>query len=440
MSEAVLKRVGAAGAMDNRRGVLLCGIAIFAVFFVLYFATSTVLSKTVAFQEDDILFELDTPRVIRDMTLPEANHYRSKVHPLYVLLMNPVGALAKKLIGSDVNAAVLLNSLLGAAGVTLGFIFFWLYTKTLMDASLLAFLFGLSASQLILSIVPDTASLAICSLLLTYILFLLSLRSRPPRLFWWILAGVFSLGVTTTNFAQTAICFAVSDFVVHRQQGVRRLGIRLLSFLGGVLLIVTLLAVLQKALYPSTVLFFLPEAYREDLRYASWLVFQSPLTVGAQLFKNFAWLNFIAPDPTIYALPNHQLPAVTFSRSLDFSVPGIIGSLLWFGLWIAQIAKESWLRLRGAARQSSRRPLGWGFLLCLLFNLALHSFYGVGEKGGIEYFLYTGNFTFLVLALWAIPLELPQKALRMLLATLIICVGLNNLWVVKGITSLFAGL
>ncbi len=218
------------------------------------------------------------------------------------------------------------------------------------------------------------------------------------------------------------------------------MGIRLLSFLGGVFLIVTLLALLQKALYPSTVLFFLPKAYREDLRYASLLVFQSPLTVVAQLFKNFSWLNFIAPYPTTYALPNHQLPAVTFSRSLDFSVPGIIGSFLWFGLWIAQIVKGSWLRLRGATPQSDRRPLVWGFLLCLLFNLAFHSFYGVGEKGGIEYFLYTGNFTFLVLALWAIPLELPKKALRMLLLILVICVGINNLWVVKGITSLYAGL
>lgn len=426
----------------RRFRTLLCALAVFAAFFALYFAAGTALSHTTAFDEDDILFELDTPRVIGDMTMPQADHHRTKVHPIYVLMVNPWGALAAKLAGSEVDAAVLLNSFMGAAAVALGFLFFWLRTKRLPDAALLASLFGLSASQLILSSVPDTPSLAACSLLVTYILFLRALGSGRLRLPVWILAGVFSLGVTTTNLAQTVICFVIGDFAVNGRRGLRHLAVRLLGLLGGILAITALLALLQRAIYPSSNLFFLPEAYREDMDYASLLVLRSPWPVVVQLFKNFSWLNFIAPFPATHALHWHKLPGVTFAGSLDFSVPGIAGSVLWFGLWIALAALALGALRRRRSEAAARNiglPLAVGLLLCLLFNLMLHSIYGVGEKGRIEYFLYTGNFTFLVLALWSLPLARPGKAVRALLLALVFCMGFNNLLVLGEITGFYAG-
>lgn len=471
MPDAVPGRSVPAGPVDGgrcRRGMLLfmCGLAVLAAFFALYSVAGTRLSQTTAFSEDDILFELDTPRVIGDMTLPRASHYRTKVHPLYVMLANPWGVLATKLsaaevkvkarplpvllekpgggmektwIGPEVNAAVLLNSFLGAAGVALGFVFFLFFAKRLLDAALLACLFGLSASQLFLSVVPDTASLAICSLLVTYILFLRALETGRSRLPVWILAGVFSLGVTTTNLAQTVACFAVGDFVVNRQRGLWRLGIRLLGLLAGVLAVAAALAMLQRALYPSSNLFFLPDAYREDLDFASLQVLRSPLPVLVQLFRNFSWINFIAPTPSACALPDHKLPGLTFASSLDFSVPGIIAAVIWFGLWLALAFGALRRRRTKAGTRSVRRPLAVGLLLCLLFNLLLHSVYGVGEKGRIEYFLYTGNFSFLVLALWALPLSRPGKTVRVLLLALVFCMGINNLLVFSEVSGFYAG-
>lgn len=447
----------------RRCKALLCGLALFAAFFALYVSSSTALSRTAAFRFDDILFELDTPRVVGDMTMPQASHYRTKVHPLYILLANPWGSMAakriaskgdataapvriimpdgkKKLIAPEVDAAVRLNSLLGAAGVALAFVFFWLYTKRLSDAALFAFLFGLSASQLVLSTVPDTASLAICSLLVTYILFLRAIQSGRTRLLLWIPAGVFSLGVTTTNLAQTVICFAVADFAARRQRGFRHLAIRLLGLVGGVLAIAAALAWLQRAIYPTSDLFFLPEAYREEMDYASLLVLRSPLPVVVQLFKNFSWINFIAPHPTTYSISWHSLPALTFRSSLDFTPAGIIGSVLWFGLWIALGIGALRRPRTEPAAPSTSRPLVCGLLLCVLFNLMLHSIYGVGEKGAIEYFLYTGNFTFLVLTLWAIPLARPKWSFRVPLLALAVCMAINNLHVFNGIKTLFAGL
>lgn len=446
-----------------------CALAVFAAFFALYLAAGTALSRTSAFAKDDVLFDLDTPRAIGDMTLPHADHHRTNVHPLYVLAANPLGALATKMLGPDadarghpvclwmvnpdggkikyeviaeVTAAVLLNSLLGAAGAALGFLFFWLLARRLPEAVLLSALFGLSSSQWILSAIPETPTLAVCSLLVTYILFLRTLRTGRSRLPAWIPAGVFSLGVTTTNFAQTAICFAIADFLANRLRGWRRSAIRLAAFLAGVLVVAAALALLQRAIYPSSNLFFLPGAVREDMDFASLRVLHSPLPVAVQLFRNFAWVNFIAPDPVLHPLSLHKLPGVTFSTASDFALPGILASALWFGLWLASALGG--LRHRRPPADDSRDvrlPLAAGLLLCLLFNLLLHSVYGVGEKGRIEYFLYTGNFTFLVLALWAIPVARPGRAaVRTLLLALVVCTGLNNRLVVKDITGLFARL
>ena len=90
-----------------RMGVTTVGI--FLVFFTLYFIVSLRLSKTSAFTEFDILFEMDTPRVIKDMTRPEATHNRTKVHPIYVLLMNPIGKPLSGLVSSELMRRVALN-------------------------------------------------------------------------------------------------------------------------------------------------------------------------------------------------------------------------------------------------------------------------------------------------------------------------------------------
>ena len=133
--------------------------------FIVYYFLGSSLATTKAFSEGDILFELDTGRAINDLARLSGGHDRTSVHPIYVLLANPWGSLLHVLTGSELKAALLLNSFFGATGVSMAFIFFYLYGGRLINSLLLALVFGFSMSQLFLSATPDTASLAICSLL-----------------------------------------------------------------------------------------------------------------------------------------------------------------------------------------------------------------------------------------------------------------------------------
>jgi hypothetical protein len=430
---------------ENRKSSLAArGALIFFLFFALYLLLSSAfLLKTSVFS-NYVLFNTDIPRVIGDMTIFGGDHYRTKVHPLYVLLVNPLGSSLVRVIGSELGTATLLNSFLGAAGVLLSFIFFSQYMEKVFDAWLLAFVFGMSASQLIFGILPETASLAVCSLIVTYTLFVVSLKKSRANFLPWVLAGVFTLGVTTTNFVQTLICFGICSFLASDgrrppESPVRagrgnfkpgtwlRWGLRVAGFVTAVVLVTAGLALLQRAIYPSASLFFLPESYSEDLHYVDLTAFRKPLEVLGQLLKHFLVINFIAPSPHLVSGPPGSLPAVDF-RVSTFHPYGIVALALWIAWW----ARRG-LNFRPAGKAPGfSSALILGFLLCLGFNLALHSIYGLDDM-----FLYTGNFTFPVLGILAAPKDMAGRGTRLLIAVFAGGLAINNLFVIAEILRVF---
>lgn len=414
---------------------LIVGIILVLGLFSVYATLSARLERAPRrpFEHLNILFGIDTPRVIRDMTEPSADHYRTKVHPLYVLFANPTGTILTKtqILGPSTRdaVAIFLNSLFGTLSVLLAFLLFKQMSQNRSNSLLLSLVFAFSMSQLLLSIVPDTSSLATFSLLVTYSIFWISLYQREIPLVVWVIAGVFSLGVTTTNLIQTLICFTLVQFSSTRSsisiyQSIRRI----LLFVLSVLLTTAILAAIQKAIYPSSRLFFLPAAYSEDLEYASLLVFRQPFVVLAQLLKHFFVVNIVGAVPQIVDRGEEIL---TFSSSWRYSIYGYVALLAWaslvlIGLYFQKYRKYAWFYA--------------GLAICLMFNLFFHSFYGAGEKRMIEYFLYTGNFTFLVITiLLGGLLYVSCKLLRLGLISVLIGMATNNLLIIRHITLLYNG-
>ena len=76
--------------------------------------------------------------------------------------------------------------------------------------------------------------------------------------------------------------------------------------------------------------------------------------------------------------------------------------------------------------------------LSLLFNLALHCLYGVGEKNKIEFFEYSGNFTFLVLIVvssrWFQAERRPSVGPLVVLAVLM---AVNGAWLLRELLELY---
>lgn len=411
--------------MKNKKIVLL-SLILFILFYSLYSAIGFSLAETSAFEEHDILFDADTPRVIEDIAIFSARHHRTKVHPIYVLLVNPIGSLLRNLVHSKTAVAVIINSFFGAFGVVLAFFFFWLFSKNYINSLLLSAVFGLSMSQLFFSTVPETFSLAVCSLLITYILFLVCLRKRQLYFELWVLSGIFTLGVTTTNFIQTLICFSVLMTTISKNE--RKdfsKGAQISLFVGTVIFLTSLLAIVQKIIYPSSVLFFLPRAYAQDISTVNFLIIQHPLRAISQIIKHFFLVNFIAPLPNFFFVPHRVNLIVRFSSSMNYVFIGWIGTVLWLCLLLTGVLKMFFLKRKIF-------PFFIGIFLCIVFNIVLHSFYGINGL-----FLYTGNFTFLALLFLCNYLISEKVFSKILLALLLLLMGFNNLLVMKEILTIY---
>jgi hypothetical protein len=410
----------------------IVAIGIFLAFFSLYFSFSLLLAQTGSFSNYSIFFEIDTPRVIGDMTIFDANHYRTKVHPLFVLLINPIGTLLTHILKSQLVTAIFLNSFFGALGVVLAFFYVKLMTESVYSASLLACFFGVTTSQFFLSVNPETASLSICSLMVTYILFLSAVKYKRDNFLLWVFAGILTLAITTTNFVQTFICFTIFSFMrSNLKKRPLYTFVRVMVFLVCVVTCVALFSKIQKIIYPSSSLFYAVDSYAEDFLYTSLLIFRSPLVVISQLLKHSFLVNIIAPFPDFFSIGLDQ-PAITFSHSLNYTLMGWLAVVLWFIVLVMSAVH--------AIRQKQEVPLivGFAFAVCLLFNFAFHSIYGLGVSGEFEYFLYTGNFSFLAFSSLAYTPLRSKAVYHIVLGILIILAGINNATVLIKIIDVYS--
>src|SRR5512141_1060181 len=75
------------------------------------------LLPTRAYEAD--VFDADAKRVVHDLARHDGTHYRTKVHPLFVLLLNPLGLALKTVMVRPRPAALLLNAAAGGAAAAL---------------------------------------------------------------------------------------------------------------------------------------------------------------------------------------------------------------------------------------------------------------------------------------------------------------------------------
>jgi len=415
---------------ENKKMALTTFLIIFG-FSTVYCIMSIMLAKTGIFYKFDILFEIDTPRVISDITSFSGDHYRTKVHPIYVLLVNPIGSFLSLIYPKKIAVAILINAFLGSLGVGMSFMFFWLFSRNYVNSILLAITFGFSMSQFFLSITPDTATFAVCSLIINYTLLLNGIQKKQLFIKLWIVAGILSLGITTTNFAQSLICFISLAYFLNYKDGKLNFHAlyQILIFTIGTVCFTCVLSIFQKLIYPSSNLFFLPSAYSEELLYSSLLILKQPLLIISQLLKHFFVVNFISPLPKVFNMHNTTYPWITFASSWNYQPIGWIGVVLWIGLLLNGFI-QSFIH-------SKIRIFFFGMLLCVLFNMVLHSIYGVGEKGKIEYFLYTGNFTFCVLTFFSYYSIKTNNLLRIILISLMTLIGVNNFIIILHILHIY---
>jgi hypothetical protein len=367
---------------DRRLRRVLARLALFLAVGASYFAIGVAFLDTDVFLDATDLFDVDIRRVVHDIARRDAFHYRTKVHPLFVLLFNPLGLALKHWLVRPRLAATLLTASAGALSVVL---FLELVTRLGVArgrAALWTAVFALSASQVFFGVFPETFAFSAASLLLVFVVFA---GERPSRAATF-LASLVSFGVTTVNLGAA---FFLALFRQPPHTAPRKALGRATGFALAVLAAAVALSLAQKAYSSMTEVFFLPSSFAEETSYTF-----LPRDVGSALARagdlgrSVLFTSLAAPCLAVQR-PSGAPPVVRFD---GWDLRSVAHGIVWTGLLLA--GAGAWQR-----REWRRRPLIRALALWLACNVVLYSFYGQ------TFFLYSSQWTFAVLALAASALE-----------------------------------
>lgn len=411
--------------VKNNKSIFTIGFCLAIIFFVLYFYVGLQFGKTPAFSEEDLIFGIDARRTLTDNADFSSLHNRTLVHPLYILLINPLGSAINMVLNNVLISGLMVNALFASFGIYLVTIIFYLLSKATLNTVILTTFYGVSMSHLCIGIFPDTMAVAVCSLLLNYLLFLVCILNKRTYLIAWIPVGILTLGITVTNFIQTLICLFLVIFYFEEKRTNIVFWIRTLSSsIVPVILLAAILAVVQKIIWSEAELFFIPQKYGSEMVYVKSTILNSPVTVIKGLLKNYYLFNFIGPIPEIYQEAGRANSLIVFQSAFQFLKIGHIAICLWM---VGMI-----LTIKEVFKTKKDNKFYIGALFCNLFVLLLHSIYGANEM-----FLYTGTITFLLCTYLVLLFDLQNFRARFYFLVFIPVVFLNNILILMRMLAVF---
>jgi hypothetical protein len=298
-------------------------------------------------------------------------------HPL-VLMLRPLGWPARALGASPGEAAALVTALVGAATVAVVFLFLRRIGAARPEATALAALFAVSASQMITAMVPEAYGPAGFGIALVWLVAAVRLEDPARGRIARYVAAVIGFGITTTNVMQSVLAEALV-WVRHRGVlGAVRPMLRFGVVLGAVL------AVLVVAVWHEALLAAAADPV-EAAKQVYWQRTKGEKVGLGEVVLRLAGYVVVAPDFTFVDIPGGI-------AMWDFRAPlfaGLSGpaAVLWHGFWVAG----------AVAFLANRRTrwLGAGLAAALLANIVLHIDFQF--RGSL--FLYAGHVNFLVFAL-----------------------------------------
>jgi hypothetical protein len=341
----------------------------------------------------DLAFDADVPSRIIDLTRAGGAHYRTQLHPLFVLLLNPIGLAVRALLrglGTESSgrlAAIVLCALAGGTGVALFARLVGAWSASRAAAVAWSLVFGLSASQLVFASLPETFVFSGTTLLAVAVV-VGDPRTRPPSR---LLVAIASFGMAVSNLGAVGLARLEAAWSEGAGRALR----------SAVLLAITTiaatvpLAALQLFLYPRTVPFYAVGGVARD----DHLSFYRPASAGdlaarlVDVGAHLAFFNLAAPRLLVHGAGT-EWPTVDFPAAGPgaFRAAGAAHALAWAA--VLAVALPGILRAGTSLPSPARALLSW-----LALHVLLHSVFG------LSLFLYSCQWTFAVVALAALGFD-----------------------------------
>lgn len=371
---------------------------LFAVFFVFYMTIGSCVVWYKQVTEFDMFWGADTPRVFWDLILITGNHYRIKVHPLFLLFCQPLCLFVKGVVQNPRVAVLVVEATIASGCVVT--------TKNILDKLmksnpikwLFVILYGFSFSCMIFGTIPETFIFAgfASSSFWNYCLCIEngSEKFSKKEISILIFFALLCFGMTITNY----VFYMVGLFYICLKRKKEFSKSLKLFFLVNIinLLLIVVFAFVQKLIWKNAPLFFtsLYDAFfskgnYEEYRYMNWSFSISKLY---SFLKQFLVYPLLSADMVQKTVADYYHP-ILFTGLPSFVRIFVFLFLIFAMFTIAKklvknIISKNWTDI-------------YNFLLIAYCgNFALHFIYGSSEA-----FMYSPHYLFLFVILFAVGLD-----------------------------------
>ena len=350
-------------------------LKIFTIVFALNLFLLSFVNLITNGTETDVFYGGDTPRVLQDMTMQEGLHYRTSVHPLFVILTQPFIRLLGRFTGVIV-AAVIFEAAIGALSATLFYRFMQklgVSKKTSLTATVIL---TLSFTQIAFNSIFETYAFSQFGLMVMWVIAagLIDKKLELKDYALLVVAGIFSLAFTLTNIVQFLILLSI---IIFLNKNVKCKFIKFSSVLLVVLSITVMLADIQKSFWPSANNFFTSSinGFLLDKNSEEFTYIERTWSIKRVIFQ----MN------TSFVYQFGLLGGLTLEKNNLINVLGLASfglfSLINFYYFFAK-------------RKIFKEKIYFALLSAYGFNFVLHIFYNPYES-----FLYVLHYNFLIIAI-----------------------------------------
>lgn len=407
-------------------------IFIFLLFSLFYFCIGFYYREF--FETNNIFFGADVSRIIDDLTIFDGNHYRTKVHPLFVILFNPFGVFINYFIKNKILTSIFMTSLC-ASGVI--FILFKYIKELAIELRIIFVMFySFSMTTLIFSSIPETFIFGTFTLILNHYLFEKIIEKIEKNeydnelkkiIILNFLSIILCFGITITNIIPSIILLIGILIKIDLEKTLKLFNIKksfskIKTFLGVLFIVMSISTtgtIGQKIIYRSSGLFF-TSSIQEELNYIKFgeknavdkikefLLTNETLKTKIEIIRGKK-INFEEVDKTtknnnffeqtenviknlfIYSLIS-PLPKEDDINKLNYNIESYNSynfiEKISVGIWFSFIIYCIFYSI------SKKIYINYFIVLCILFNTCLHLLYGANES-----FLYSPHIFFLYILL-----------------------------------------
>ena len=365
-------------------------LIIFLVSFIYLLILGVSLTYNFNFENNyNLLFDADTARVIGDMTNPLADHNRLDVHPLFVLLTQPICLLLTGITQNKILSIIIMSAFTSSISTLFIYKILKLINNTEKVNILVTIIYLISFSNIIYTSGIETYNFASLFLILLFYEFIKIIKEKDlnkNKEKVLIFLGLMTLSFTITNF----IVYLIIIFVlwIFKKINIKKSIILIIT----PLILLVGLSYFQKIVWQNTPTILQTNIRSEKNNYSKTTIDKTNII---NVVENDYMNSLISNNPKLKI--DYGITFNNLNYRLEFTNSNLFKMILLGLFYLLSL----FLVIKNF---NKNKEINIAIILALVFNTCLHIIYGNDGT-----FLYSMHFLYLIILLLGINLSKEQN-------------------------------